>query len=528
MTGAQAPNCPKMRSVSPQPRTVLPQPHIPCHSTTSVTPRCCCGMRKGQLGAQDDGDSQALEERYNAVFSENQLLGSLLQNMQAKLSQSRAEVQRLTKSLQERESLLSELPSQHNKMQILQRDCEALQQANSSLIEQHDSAQAQKAQLEGVVLDLNLRLQEKDDESRQLQERCGKLSRDLQRLQAKTVTAEQVSNQLERVEAMYRSRVEAIKEECREKLATQEAAARARFTDAQAAASQALARVKAAAVREVQRTEALLESKAQDQLRVLEQLSKRCQALEARTVDMRPLAAAAVEARQRAVQLERRLREAEEAAAESARRLAEATSAGHGCCGGCGSCCCCCCCCCCCNGRWNAALELDTALDLQQRLADLRSELAAQVETATQLHLDTAAAQQARVLAEERLEAVEATCRALRSENMALRTQLLANVAAQAQAHLEYGCNAADDIAASCEREAAAHSAALSAAQADAAARELLESARREQVATSRALLGQLRRMQALEAMRLSDIQELQKLERQLLSLRKELNQPEQ
>jgi hypothetical protein len=69
------------------------------------------------------------------------------------------------------------------------------------------------------------------------------------------------SQQLQRVETMYRSRVEAIKEDCREKLATQEAAARARLADAQAAAAQMTAGVKRAAVREVQRVEALLEGK---------------------------------------------------------------------------------------------------------------------------------------------------------------------------------------------------------------------------------------------------------------------------
>jgi hypothetical protein len=55
-----------------------------------------------------------------------------------------------------------------------------------------------------------------------------------------------------------------------------------------------------------------------DQLRVLEQMSKRCKALEARAADLRPVAAAASAARARAQELERRLQEAEAAAAAAA------------------------------------------------------------------------------------------------------------------------------------------------------------------------------------------------------------------
>ncbi|GIL98465.1 hypothetical protein Vretimale_3792, partial [Volvox reticuliferus] len=104
---------------------------------------------------------------------------------------------------------------------------------------------------------------------------------------------------------MYRSRLEAVKEDCNEKLTAQEAATRARLADAQAAANQMLGNVKRAAVREVQRAEAFLEGKMQDQLRILDQLTKRCRALEARTAEMRPLVAAASEARARALELER-------------------------------------------------------------------------------------------------------------------------------------------------------------------------------------------------------------------------------
>ena len=63
------------------------------------------------------------------------------------------------------------------------------------------------------------------------------------------------------MEAVYRSRLDVIKEDCREKLAAQDAAGRARLADAQASTSQVLNNVKRAATREVQRAEASLESK---------------------------------------------------------------------------------------------------------------------------------------------------------------------------------------------------------------------------------------------------------------------------
>ncbi|GAX81379.1 hypothetical protein CEUSTIGMA_g8810.t1 [Chlamydomonas eustigma] len=60
--------------------------------------------------------------------------------------------------------------------------------------------------------------------------------------------------------------------------------------------------------------------------------------------------------------------------------------------------------------------------------------------------------------------------------------------------------------------------AALEAQYLEQQSRVLLETARREQLASQRALLHQMRRMQALEAMRLSDLQELIQLERRTLS----------
>ncbi|KXZ49915.1 hypothetical protein GPECTOR_19g366 [Gonium pectorale] len=224
------------------------------------------------------------------------------------------------------------------------------------------------------------------------------------------------SQQLLRVEAMYRDRLAALKEDCRVKLAAQERAAQERLAAAQAKASQVLEQVKAAAVREVQRAEAFLDAKP-----------THC------NTDQRP-------------------------------------------------------------PERDANREAQMVVDLQQRLADLRGELVAQVEAASQLQAELVAAQQGRVAAEERMEAMEATCKALRAENVAVRSQLLATI------------SAGGGDAYSRTREEAAQAAALQAAEESAATREALQSVRREQVAASRALMSQLRRMQALESMRLSDL----------------------
>ncbi len=97
----------------------------------------------------------------------------------------------------------------------------------------------------------------------------------------------------------------------------------------------------------------------------------------------------------------------------------------------------------------------------------------------------------------------------LRTENLALRSQLLElNAAGPAQAWWDGPSRSGGGGSGECrEREAAAHAAALRAAEADAASREALQLARREQLAASLALMGQLRRVQALEALRLSDLE---------------------
>ncbi|PNH09930.1 hypothetical protein TSOC_003394, partial [Tetrabaena socialis] len=297
-----------------------------------------------------------------------------------------------------------------------------------------DRAAAARRQAELVAAELAERAQGQDARIQQLQARCVGLEAELARMQSNSITAEHVSQQLEKVEALYRSRVEAIKGDCREKLAAQDGAARARLVEAQAETTELLARVKRAALQEVQRAEAFLEGKVGWQ---------------------------AVAQTQKPVR-------------NKAANWASGTSA---------------------------------------RVVELRSELVAQAQSLVQTQLDAAAARQAVVLVEERLEAAEATCRMLRTENVAIRQQLVALTTTRPPMGASAGpapgreSLAATDVETSREREAAAQAAALQAAQADAGAREMLEGARREQVATSLALLAQLRRVQALEAMRLSDLQ---------------------
>ncbi|KAG2494548.1 hypothetical protein HYH03_007315 [Edaphochlamys debaryana] len=345
------------------------------------------------------------------------------------------------------------------------------------------------------------------------------------------MTAEKVSQQLSRVEELYRGRMEALQRECTDKLAAQDAASQKRLAEARDAADKALAKVRRAALHEVQRAEAFLESKAQVSLRLLDQLGKRCAALEARVADMRPLAEAAQAARDRAQELELRLWEAQDAAEAAAAEVAAASRCGTAA-----------------VGIEAAAAEANTAAaEASKRLAALRGELVEQAGHGAALQSDLAAAQAARLAAEERLEEAEATCRALRDENAGLREQLLEAAlapggvgagggaggrVARVEAGGSMGPAVADELwranlrdaasrasaeaAALREKEAAAQAAALAAAQADASSREALAAARREQVASSRALLAQLRRVQALEAMRLRDLQDIHALERRL------------
>ncbi|GIL46938.1 hypothetical protein Vafri_3810 [Volvox africanus] len=510
-----------MSCSSPQPRNNIPKPSAALAKAKSGIPKFSdCVQERATSALTKDMD----------VFSENQLLGRLVQEMQAKLSLAGTEVEKLTEDARIREvamkGLMGQLDRCRQQSEESRKQNEALRAANASLAEEHDTVQAQKAQLKSVVVDLTLQLQEKSSTVAQLQDRCEGLELQLQKQRASGVTADHVSQQLQRVEAMYRSRLEAVKEDCNEKLAAQEAAARARLADAQAAANQMLGSVKRAAVREVQRAEVFLEGKMQDQLRILDQLAKRCRALEARTAEMRPLVAVANEARARVLELERQLRAAQDAAAEAI----------AGACTGC-----CACCCRCADEAKKVGQGTTSRLDeelagMQQRLAAARGELAEQAELVAQLQSDLVMAQQGRVTAEERLEAAEATCRELRADNVALRTQLMAASApggghrgdtfSEAWNNRPWGNAAAHPLVASGEREAAAHAAALRAAEADATSREMLQSARREQVAASLALLSQLRRMQALEAMRLSDLQEIHQLERRLAAVRKERLQP--
>lgn len=72
-----------------------------------------------------------------------------------------------------------------------------------------------------------------------------------------------------------------------------------------------------------------LSPQAMDQMRVLDQLAKRCRSLEARIADMQPLAMVAREARGHVAELEHRLREAEDAAAAAvaARRYSSGITA---------------------------------------------------------------------------------------------------------------------------------------------------------------------------------------------------------
>ncbi|GLI58661.1 hypothetical protein VaNZ11_000404 [Volvox africanus] len=509
-----------MSCSSPQSRNNIPKPSAALTKARSGIPRCSdCVQERTTSALTKDMD----------VFSENQLLGRLVQEMQAKLSLAGTEVEKLTEDARMREvamkGLMGQLDRCRQQSEELRKQNEALRATKASLAEEHDTVQAQKAQLKSVVVDLTVQLQEKSSIVSQLQDRCEGLELQLQKQRAHGVTAEHVSQQLQRVEAMYRSRLEAVKEDCNEKLAAQEATARARLADARAAANQMMGSIKRAAVREVQRAEAFLEGKMQDQLRILDQLAKRCRALEARTAEMRPLVAVTNEARARVLELERQLRAAQDAAAEAIA----------------GACTGCCACCCRCADEAKVGQGTTSQLDeelagVQQRLAAARGELAEQAELVAQLQSDLVMAQQGRVTAEERLEAAEATCRELRSDNVALRTQLMA-VSAPAGGHRgdtfseawnnrPWGNAAAHPLVASGEREAAAHAAALRAAEADAASREMLQSARREQVAASLALLSQLRRVQALEAMRLSDLQEIHQLERRLAAVRKERLQP--
>ncbi|KAG2452587.1 hypothetical protein HYH02_002824 [Chlamydomonas schloesseri] len=399
-----------------------------------------------------ENSSQVLKGRVGALMKENQLLGRLLQELQAKLECSESEVSSLDTELNKRESDLLRMEGQ-----LAQCRQEATE-ANNKV----DSYREQLADLEQQLSDVSGRLADREAACEALQRRLGQAEGELRRLRNSSVSGQDVSQQLQRVEALYRARVEALQREAAEQLAAQDAAARQRLAEAQAATAAALARVKRGALHEVQRAEAFLESRLRDQNRVLEQLHKRCQALEARAADLRPLAVAAAEARQRAAELEGLLAAAEEEVA--------AVSGGGG------------------------------------GIVDLRAEALRDCEVVVQLQADLAAAQQGRVAAAERAEAADAAYQSLRAENAELRKQLLLTSNHTSSSFGDAGEEAGGG---GCEHRelALAKATALAAVESEAACTEALRSAQREAAAAQRALLAQVRRMHTLEAMRLADVQ---------------------
>ncbi|KAG2446027.1 hypothetical protein HXX76_000629 [Chlamydomonas incerta] len=418
--------------------------------------------------------------RVGALMKENQLLGRLLQELQAKLECSESEVISLDAELGKREEDLLRMDEQ-----LAQCKQEA-QEANQQL----GSCRAHVSELEQQLADVGGRLADRETACEALQRRLAQAEGELRRLRENSVSGQDVSQQLQRVESLYRTRVEALQREAAEQLAAQDAAARQRLAEAQAATAAALARVKRGALHEVQRAEAFMESRVRDLNRVLEQLQKRCLALEARAADLKPLAAAAAAARQRAAELDELLAAAEEAAAGGA---------GGGCCGSC--------CCCSCAGAGGGAsrggdAQRQAVTDLQKRIVDLRSDALRDCEVIVQLQADLVAAQRGSVAAAERAEAVEAACQSLRAENAAMRKTLLTSSAVRSNeaAREASGAGEGQDLA-------AAQATALAAVESEAACVEALRSAQREAAAAQRALLAQVRRMHTLESMRLADVQ---------------------